>query len=193
MKMVRITEAIDPDRPESPTARQARIRAEYKLDKASDVEPEVEEPENGKPHRLDEVTSVEEPTRKIDEQDMGAAERECMRLAVDVGVLMSDPHWQELSQRHWQDATQYWGVVKGWLVGKQNQQRAAREREAAKKAKQADLSEASVVPEVTESASRLSVDAAAKELAEIQAGIHGSPNSPSNKKRRAELRAQIRR
>ena len=176
---------IDPEHPEHPDDRKARLRRSYGL---PDILPHGSEVEVRQP----EEPSAPEPevSHQQTEED---PEREVQQLALDTGTSWADPYWKELAGKQWRAQTDYWSALRAWLTSKQNRQQAALEREASKRQKAESISQSAVVPEVAQGHSSPSKDSAAKELAEIQAGVHGSPTSASNRKRRAELREVLRR
>ena len=157
---------------ETPEQRRARVRA------AMGIRPE--------PETVAEPTIVEEPEVIEPTEHEEWYARESLRDLAEEAVLganiaYNDPELQELAGRRWAVPDDYHKAV-GRLAA----------RRKAKAAKQAAVSAGAVVSESAITAGKPSSDEAAKELAEIQSGRKGSPSSPANRARRAQLRAELR-
>ena len=161
---------------ETPEQRRARIRA------AMGVRPA-------------ELETVAEPTlveqtepviESAEHEEPSWFERESLRdlserAVLEAGIDYYDPELQELAGRRWAVPDDYHKAV-GRLAA----------RRKAKVAKQAAVGAGGVISESPITAGKPSSDETAKELAEIQSGRKGSPSSPANRARRAQLRNELR-
>ena len=160
---------------ETSAQRRARIRASLGVrPEPESVEPRtvvVEEPE------VIEPTEHEEPSWFERESLRDLAET----AVLEAGIDYHDPELQELAGRRWGHPDDYHRSV-GRLAA----------RRKAKVAKQAAVGAGGVISESPITAGKPSSDETAKELAEIQSGRKGSPSSPANRARRAQLRNELR-
>ena len=157
---------------ETPEQRRARVRA------AMGIRPE--------PETVAEPTIVEEPEVIEPTEHEEWYARESLRDLAEEAVLganiaYNDPELQELAGRRWAVPDDYHKAV-GRLAA----------RRKAKVAKQAAVGAGGVISESPITAGKPSSDETAKELAEIQSGRKGSPSSPANRARRAQLRNELR-
>ena len=157
---------------ETPEQRRARVRA------AMGIRPE--------PETVAEPTIVEEPEVIEPTEHEEWYARESLRDLAEEAVLganiaYNDPELQELAGRRWAVPDDYHKAV-GRLAA----------RRKAKAAKAAAVTAGARVSESPVTAGKPSTDEAAKELAEIQSGRKGSPSSPANRARRAQLRNELR-
>ena len=157
---------------ETPEQRRARVRASLGIR----PEPEtvaaptvVEEPEVIEPTEHEEWYARESLRDLAEEAVLGA------------NIAYNDPELQELAGRRWAVPDDYHKAV-GRLAA----------RRKAKAAKAAAVTAGAVVSESPVTAGKPSSDEAVKELAEIQSGRKGSPSSPANRARRAQLRNELR-
>ena len=158
---------------ETPEQRRARIRA------AMVVRP-------AEPETVAEPTIVEEPEVIEPTEHEEWYARESLRDLAEEAVLganiaYNDPELQELAGRRWAVPDDYHKAV-GRLAA----------RRKAKAAKAAAVTAGARVSESPVTAGKPSSDEAVKELAEIQSGRKGSPSSPANRARRAQLRNELR-
>jgi len=157
---------------ETPEQRRARVRA------AMGIRPE--------PETVAEPTIVEEPEVIEPTEHEEWYARESLRDLAEEAVLganiaYNDPELQELAGRRWAVPDDYHKAV-GRLAA----------RRKAKAAKAAAVTAGARVSESPVTAGKPSSDEAVKELAEIQSGRKGSPSSPANRARRAQLRNELR-
>ena len=159
---------------ETPEQRRARVRA------AMGIRPE--------PETVAEPTIVEEPEviEPTEHEEPSWFERESLRdlserAVLEAGIDYYDPELQELAGRRWAVPDDYHKAV-GRLAA----------RRKAKAAKAAAVTAGARVSESPVTAGKPSSDEAVKELAEIQSGRKGSPSSPANRARRAQLRNELR-
>ena len=160
---------------ETPEQRRARIRAAMGV--------RAPEPETVAAPTVVEEPEVIEPT---EHEEPSWFERESLRdlserAVLEAGIDYYDPELQELAGRRWAVPDDYHKAV-----GRLAARRKAKAAKAAAVTKGASVSESPIV------ASKPSSDEAAKELAEIQSGRKGSPSSPANRARRAQLRNELR-
>ena len=155
---------FDPSRPESSTARRARIRAEMGL---SDEPPERASPARASPVRAEKREP--EPPVEPDEPDLLDELRG--RLSLE------------------QDSPEFWEAAKAAHA----QLKSEKGRARSKAEKVETIGAGAVVTEQAVEPARPNTDALARELAEIQGGLKGSPSSPSNQRRRAAIMKELRR